>query len=103
MLLIRQGSILNRSSLRSFFTGKTHTERRLLGYSVTQIYTLVSDVKDYKLFLPWCIESNVLSVKNLPGGQREMKAELAVGVNSLLTERYTSIVHCTPPFRVQVC
>lgn len=103
LLLLRQRSILQ--TRRSFFWGplKSHTERRLVGYSIDQMYSLVSDVQHYKLFLPGCIESNIISVKNLSNGQREMKAELAVGVSSLLTERYTSIVHCSPPFRVQVC
>ena len=38
-----------------------HSEHRVLPYSVEQIHALVLDVESYDDFLPWCLNSRVIS------------------------------------------
>ncbi|KAL7750660.1 hypothetical protein RI367_004002 [Sorochytrium milnesiophthora] len=38
-----------------------HSERKVLRYSPAQLYDLVSDVNQYKQFVPFCIDSKILS------------------------------------------
>lgn len=37
----------------------THAERRLIAYSVEQLFDLVADVGKYPHFLPWCVNARV--------------------------------------------
>ncbi|NXL87226.1 CQ10B protein, partial [Alectura lathami] len=63
-----------------------YTEQRILGYSAEQMYELVANVGDYRLFVPWCHRSAVLSRRG-----RMLRAELEVGFPPL-RERYLSEV-----------
>ncbi|XP_074973148.1 coenzyme Q-binding protein COQ10 homolog B, mitochondrial-like [Phalacrocorax aristotelis] len=63
-----------------------HRERRVLGYSAEQMYELVANVGEYRLFVPWCSRSAVLSRRG-----QVLQAELEVGFPPLL-ERYISEV-----------
>lgn len=65
---------------------RTFTERKILGYSQEQLYDVVADVGSYKKFLPWCLDSRVLSTT--PTGCR---AQLEIGF-AALRERYVSNV-----------
>ncbi|KXJ27981.1 coenzyme Q-binding protein COQ10 homolog B, mitochondrial [Exaiptasia diaphana] len=91
--------IPKRTILTSFIPGplrsprrKKYAERRLLGYSMEDIYAVVADVDDYKNFVPWCRNSSTFGRK--PG---HFKARICVGFPPLLSENYTSIVTVVPP------
>jgi coenzyme Q-binding protein COQ10 len=56
------------------------------------MYTLVANVDDYRLFVPWCTESRFVNAA-------QTRADLAVGFMAF-TERYTSVVTRVPPSSV---
>lgn len=73
------------------------------------MYSVVANVAEYSSFVPWCISSNVLSLKpastpsNPPSS--EMLAELTIGFGSGLfsfSEKYTSQVSLVPYSSVKV-
>eukprot|EP01114_Cavostelium_apophysatum_P009695 TRINITY_DN22932_c0_g1_i1.p1 TRINITY_DN22932_c0_g1~~TRINITY_DN22932_c0_g1_i1.p1 ORF type:complete len:212 (-),score=16.50 TRINITY_DN22932_c0_g1_i1:1-636(-) len=69
---------------------RKYTERRTFQVSPQQLYEVVSSVEKYKDFLPWCVESTILSRDG-----NVMEAELTVGFK-LFEERYTSRVEVDP-------
>lgn len=86
--------ISNYCSRRWFITigGKTLTTRKeykatkLVGYSPEQMYSIVSDVGSYKLFLPFCKKSDVLMKE-----KEFLKGRLVIGFPPLV-ESYISHV-----------
>ncbi|KAM9174932.1 coenzyme Q-binding protein COQ10 homolog B, mitochondrial-like [Mergus octosetaceus] len=67
-----------------------YREQHILGYLVKQMYELVANVGDYRLFVPWCRRSAVLSHCG-----HVLRAELEVGFPPL-HERYLSEVSLGP-------
>ncbi|XP_071445769.1 coenzyme Q-binding protein COQ10 homolog B, mitochondrial [Hetaerina americana] len=77
---------------------KEYSEKKLVGYSMEQMYTVVADVGNYKSFVPFC-KSSVIKL-NQPG---LIKADLVIGF-SVVTESYTSKVTLVKPNLVKaVC
>lgn len=85
---------LTGSILRCFSDIKRHYERKLISQPIELLYEVVSDVDNYKNFVPWCKQSRVL-IKN----KEYMEAELEVGF-SLYSERYTSTINLLKPSSV---
>merc|ERR1711965_289341 len=68
-------------------TLKKHSERRLFKFPSEHVYNVVSNVNDYKLFVPWCNDSRVL----IKYDANTFDAELNVGFE-MFTEKYISNV-----------
>lgn len=73
-----------------------HRESRILPYSPEQMFALVSDVGQYKDFLPWCLASRVYNRK---AGQFD--ADLVIGFK-MFREKFTSRVLLSEPHKVHV-
>ncbi|XP_053309802.1 coenzyme Q-binding protein COQ10 homolog B, mitochondrial-like [Spea bombifrons] len=75
-----------------------YTESKVLGYSIEQMFDIVSNVEDYKMFVPWCNSSKVLSSR-----KGITKAELEVGFPPIV-ERYVSEISVIPQHQIRaVC
>lgn len=74
---------------------REYTGRQLVGFTMEQMYEVVSDVENYYKFLPWCKKSIVLQ-KN-PGN---LKADLIIGFPPI-NESYTSKVTLVKPHLVK--
>ncbi|CAK1581786.1 unnamed protein product [Parnassius mnemosyne] len=69
--------------------------RQLVGFSMDQMFEVVSDVENYYKFVPWCKQSIVL--RRSPG---HLVADLKVGFPPI-NESYTSNVTIVKPYLVK--
>ncbi|KAI9499477.1 hypothetical protein BDB00DRAFT_866352 [Zychaea mexicana] len=77
---------------------KEHSERQLLNLSQEQVYNVVSNVKDYEQFVPFCTFSRVYSARPVSGQTKRtvFDGELGIGFK-MFEEKYTSQVTCEHP------
>ncbi|XP_045491249.1 coenzyme Q-binding protein COQ10 homolog A, mitochondrial [Colias croceus] len=86
---------------RSFFNfpnqnrTREYCGRQLVGFSMDQMFQVVSDVENYHKFVPWCKKSLVLT--KTPS---KLKADLIVGFPPI-NESYTSNVTLVKPHLVK--
>ncbi|KAM9342109.1 coenzyme Q-binding protein COQ10 homolog B, mitochondrial isoform 2-T2 [Pholidichthys leucotaenia] len=100
------GAVMPRQAValptRSFFNfadslskRKEYSERRIIGYSMQEMYNIVADVEHYRHFVPWCKKSELVFSRS-----GFFKAKLTVGFPPVV-ETYTSLVTTVRPHLVK--
>jgi len=84
--------------VRSIFTlpgsgslTKEHSEKKIIGYTMEQMYNIVSDVDAYQQFVPFCTSSHVFQ-----RSENHARANLEVGFQ-VVSEKYTSVLTLARP------
>lgn len=79
-------------------SGKCYFERRLLKFTVDEVFDVVADVSNYKHFVPWCKDSTMISTD---ANSKMMRAELLVGYG-IFNQKYVSEIELTRPSTIKV-
>ena len=82
---------------------KEYSERRLIGYSMDEMFRVISAVPEYAEFVPYCRRSRVIGKKKKGDGVVE-EVKMEVGFPPFLTETFVSTVLTAGPHLVKaVC
>ncbi|RIA88412.1 hypothetical protein C1645_826333 [Glomus cerebriforme] len=85
---------------RTFFNGlsfkKTYNGHKVIGYTQRQLYDVVSNIDEYKNFIPYCTHSIVVKTQNINNRNKKLTAILGVGFDGY-DETYASEVICERP------
>lgn len=73
-----------------------HEEQATLAYAADELFTVVANVKDYPLFVPWCSGAHIHRED-----QREIVADLVIGFGPF-QESFTSQIALDRPRQVSV-
>lgn len=96
----RPDSKLSRTFISNpFGNSQTITASRVIDYPLRSIYDVISDVKNYSAFLPYCQSSKVTktsSPSSVSGKTYPEEAELLIGFNDSVSESFWSRVYCAP-------
>ncbi|EFX64857.1 hypothetical protein DAPPUDRAFT_219494 [Daphnia pulex] len=76
---------------------KDFSERKILGYSMEELFNIVAEVEKYKHFVPYCLNSVVTSQTSA----KRFTADLTIGFPPLLVENYTASFMLTSPTLVK--
>ncbi|CAG8609621.1 4717_t:CDS:2 [Paraglomus brasilianum] len=87
-------------SLSALSSKREYKAEKLLGYTQSQLYDVVANVNEYKLFVPYCTHSQILAASTNDSGMNYLTAELSVGFKGF-EETYVSEVTCERPWYVQ--
>nr|POE51531.1 coenzyme q-binding protein coq10, mitochondrial [Quercus suber] len=79
-------------------TPQSLTATRILPYSSSVVFRVISDVGSYQDFLPYCQQSSVTKTSSpAPNGKTyPEEAKLTIGISSDLSEQFWSRVYCVP-------
>ena len=81
-------------------TRRTQQWQRMVPHRTATIFQAVAEVQEYSSFLPWCLDSRVLSHHgDEHTGESELNTEITVGYNTLRST-FASHVHIMPMKRV---
>ncbi|KAF2725629.1 hypothetical protein K431DRAFT_215367 [Polychaeton citri CBS 116435] len=90
---------------RSFLTGSPQTlvASRLLRYPANTIFEVISDIANYKTFVPYCVGSHVTKYSNpaKDGKTYPEEAKLVIGFNDQASDEFCSRVYCVPNTTVE--
>ncbi|XP_001120956.3 coenzyme Q-binding protein COQ10 homolog B, mitochondrial [Apis florea] len=86
---------IERMYMADIMKTKEYEGRKLIGFSMDQIYSVVADVQNYKEFVPFCKKSDVIFKSD-----DMLKANLVIGFPPI-NESYTSIVTTMRPHLVK--
>lgn len=71
----------------------TQNEERIVEFTKSQMFDLVSDIENYSEFLPWCNKSSIIKEEN--GNQiTSLIADLEIGYNQFLYTYRSKVVLC---------
>lgn len=73
-----------------------HRERKVLPYTPTQMFDLVSDIESYPKFLPWCVGARIIERE-----ENGVTADLVIGFK-MFRERFRSKVDFKQPDQIHV-
>jgi coenzyme Q-binding protein COQ10 len=71
----------------------SHSEKRFSQYNVKQLFDLITDIRNYPKFIPWCSDARIISQEN-----NLVMAELTIKFK-FFVEKYTSKVTLIPPLK----
>ncbi|KAB0795557.1 hypothetical protein PPYR_12396 [Photinus pyralis] len=89
---------MQKRSFLGYSKKKQYQGRKLVGYSPEQMYNVVTDVENYKYFLPFCKKSDVLSRSS-----SNLRAYLEIGFPPIVESYVSEVTLNRPNYTKAVC